>query len=229
MKQLPLNLSLPTPLTFDDFLIGPNLEVFEQLKCLALGSLNECALYLWGDIGVGKTHLLLATVALACENGRCVHYCNVAQTALTDVMGDCDLLVIDHVDQLASSEQTQLFALYNSQRDSGRSFLAAGAVAPGKLALREDLKTRLGWGLIYHVLAPADDDKAALLRHRARSRGYEIGEDVCRYLVTHAKRDLGSLTALLDWLDREALASQRLLTLPFVRDALKRFYVLPTL
>ncbi|MFC4160024.1 DnaA regulatory inactivator Hda [Chitinimonas lacunae] len=222
MRQLALDLQLPEPFGFDDFLIGPNLEVFTCLKDLADDRLPEKAAYLWGEAGVGKTHLLRATVARASEAGLHACYWDAALEPLGEMAHGYDLLAVDHIERLDQDGQVVMFGLYNAQRERGCALVAAGELPPARLPLRDDLQTRLGWGLVFHVEAPADEDKAALLRHRARVRGCEIGEEVCRYLVTHTSRDLGSLTRLIDRLDHAALAAQRPLTLPFVREALKR-------
>lgn len=220
MKQLPLDLQMPEPLSFDDFLIGPNLEVFITLKGMADGAAGEPVVYLWGAPGVGKRHLLQATVARAQANGMEARYWDAAVWPLDETAHGNDLIAVDHADTLDGEAQVVLFGLINAQREAGGAVVIAGANPPRLMALREDLRTRLGSGLVYEILPPADEDKAALLRHRARARGCDVDEAVCRWLVTHFSRDLMSLTRLLDRLDREALAARRPLTIPFVREAL---------
>jgi DnaA family protein len=221
MKQLPLDLQLPEPFGFDDFLIGPNLEVFLALKDLADGRSSESVIYLWGEHGVGKRHLLQATVARAQEAGYTAHYYDAARSPLEESAHGAQLIAVDHVDALDSESQILLFGLINMQRELGSAIVMSGVLPPMKQQLREDLRTRLGSGLVFEILPPADEDKAALLRHRARARGCDVDETVCRWLVTHRSRDLGSLTRLLDQLDREALAAGRPLTLPFIKDRLR--------
>jgi DnaA family protein len=222
MKQLPLDLQLPEPFGFDDFLIGPNLEAFLALKSVADGAGDDAVVYLWGVPGVGKRHLLRATVARAAEAGISARYWDAAITPLDESAHGASLLAVDHVDALEPDAQIVLFGLINAQREAGGAIVMAGLQPPlRQWQLRDDLRTRLGSGLVYEILPPADDDKAALLRHRARARGCEVDEAVCRWLVTHRSRDLASLTRLLDELDRAALAAKRPLTLPFVRECLQ--------
>ncbi|GAB3263880.1 DnaA/Hda family protein [Chitinimonas naiadis] len=221
MKQLPLDLQLPEPCGFDDYLIGPNLEAFLALKALADGAGSEGCVYLWGASGTGKSHLLKAATQRAMVAGLYAHYWDAAVTPLDELAHGYELLAVDHVDGLDAEGQIALFSLINAQREAGRAILTAGRLPPARQALREDLTTRLGWGLVFEIGEPDDEDKAALLRHRARARGCEVEEAVCRWLVIHQSRDLGALTRLLDKLDRAALAAGRPLTLPFAREALR--------
>jgi len=221
VKQLPLDLQLPEPFGFDDYLIGPNLEPFLALKAVADGAAPEPGIYLWGAPGVGKRHLLKATVSRASEAGLHACYWDAAATPLGEAAHGFDVLAVAHVDGLSAEAQVVLFGLINAQRELGRAIVMAGTRPPAKLALRDDLTTRLGWGLVFEILPPDDEDKATLLRHRAHARGCEVDEAVCRWLVLHYSRDLGALTRLLDELDRAALAAARPLTLPFVREVLR--------
>jgi DnaA family protein len=221
MRQLALDLQLPAPVGFDDFLIGPNLEAFTALKELALGWPVERHVYLWGEAGVGKTHLLQATVAQAEASGLSARYWDARHTLLNETAHGDALIAVDHVDMLDEDSQVVLFGLINAQRERGAALIAAGPLPPVRLALREDLRTRLGWGAVYRLLPPDDDDKVALLRHHAARRGIRIDEMLARWLVAHHPRDLASLTALVDQLDRAALAAKRPLTLPFAREVLR--------
>jgi DnaA family protein len=222
MKQLPLDLQLPEPFGFDDFLIGPNLEAFLALKAASDGAPGDPVIYLWGNAGVGKRHLLHASVARAQAAGSSARYWDAAVERLDESAHGYALLAVDHVDGLDDAAQVVLFGLINAQREAGGVIVIAGFQPPRLQGLREDLRTRLGSGLVFEILPPDDEDKAALLRHRARARGCVVDEAVCRWLVTHHSRDLASLTRLLDELDRAALAAGRPMTLPFVRDTLRQ-------
>lgn len=225
MQQLGLDLQLPDDFSFDNFLIGPNLAAFVSLKALASHSLPEQAIYLHGDAGHGKTHLLQAAVAWARQQGLRAQSLDARQTPdmhPEDTQGPPPhLLVIDHLDSLDTAGQMEVFSLYNAQKERAAAILCAGSCPPAAMPLREDLQTRLAWGLTFPILPPEDEDKATLLRHRAAARGSRISEEVCRYLVTHSPRDLGSLVRLLYRLDHAAVAARRTINLPFVREYLK--------
>jgi DnaA-homolog protein len=196
MQQLPLEISPPAPPSFDNFLPGGNAEALAGIRALAEGRLAEAIVYVWGESGSGKSHLL-----------------NAAARA------NPGLVVADDVERLDAGAQQALFNAINAAREGGAPVLAAGSAPPAQLALREDLRSRLGWGLVYQTKLLADADKAAHLRAEAARRGLQLGEEVVGYLLTRLPRDLSSLNYILDALDRHSLAKQRPLTLPLVREA----------
>jgi len=197
MEQIPLELSQPPEPSFENFVAGANVEALERVRGLALGTLREAIVYLWGESGSGRSHLLSAAQRLS-----------------------ADLVVADDVEQLDAAAQQALFVAINAARDGRGAVLAAGGLPPARLALREDLRTRLAWGLVYHLKPLSDEEKKQHLRTEAARRGLELGEDVAGYLLARLPRDLGHLSGILEVLDRQSLARQRPLTLPFVREVL---------
>jgi DnaA family protein len=194
MRQLALEISPPPQPTLDNFVPGTNAELLAKLREFRAGAFPEVILYLWGEPGSGKSHLLAA--------------CGGATVA-------------DDVDRLDQPAQIALFNAINEARQSGGRVLAAGNAPPSQLPLREDLKSRLAWGLVYQVKPPSDEERAQYLRAEAGRRGMRLPEDVVSYLLTRMRRDLRSLTGVLDQLDRYSLETQRPVTLPLLREALK--------
>jgi DnaA family protein len=200
MKQLALGISPPPQPTLDNFVPGANAELVARLREFQGGNFAESVLYLWGEAGAGKSHLLRACGVLsACAGPN----------------------VVDNVETLDEASQIALFNAINEARQSGAAVLAAGNAPPPELPLREDLKSRLAWGLVYHVKPLTDGERAVFLRTEAERRGMRVSEDVIRYLLTHVRRDLPTLVAILDELDRVSLELKRPVTLPLVREALK--------
>jgi len=119
-----------------------------------------------------------------------------------------------------STAQVRAFEAFNRARGEGHSVVAAGSAPPPQLALREDLRTRLGSGLVFQVHPLSDDEKAAALRAQAASRGIALPDEVAAYLLRHLPRSLAMQLAVLDALDRYSLAQKRAVTLPLVREAL---------
>lgn len=199
MQQLVLDIGRAPEPEFANYIAGPNAEAFSRVQALAAGELREAVVYLWGERGSGRTHLLRA-----------------AQRA------NPLLVAADDVEGLDAEAQQRLFAAINAARDGGPPVLAAGARPPAQLGLREDLRTRLAWGLVYQLKPPGDDEKAFYLRGEAARRSLRLSEEVVAYLLTRLPRDLASLNAVLEALDRYSLQTKRPVTLPLVRQALEK-------
>jgi DnaA family protein len=197
MQQLPLDISPPEPPAFDNYVAGANAEALASVRALAAGALRESIVYLWGGSGSGRTHLLRAAQR---TNSR--------------------LVVADDVHELDSGAQQALFVAINAAREGGDAVLAAGDRPPALLALREDLRSRLAWGLVYELHPLGDEAKRAHLAALAARRGLVLPPEVAAYLLARLPRDFASLNRVMEALDRHALARQRALTLPLVREAL---------
>jgi DnaA family protein len=202
VQQLILEISPPPTPTLDNFVPGDNVELLARLKALAAGEPSETVIYLWGEPGSGRSHLLEAAARAAGPKAG--------------------LHLADDVERLDETGQIGLFNRINAARDDGSTVLAAGPSAPMALKLREDLRTRLGSGLVYQVRPLSDADKLRYLRAEAGRRGLALAEEVLSYLLTHVRRDMPTLGAILDALDRYSLEQQRAVTLPLLRAALAR-------
>jgi DnaA family protein len=197
MRQLPLPISAAAQPSLDNYVAGANAEALARLGALASGTLKEAIVYLWGEAGSGRTHLLRAAAS--------------ANPAI---------VTADDVETLEAPAQQALFIAINAAREGGAAVLAAGNAPPGQLVLREDLRTRLGWGLVYHLKPLTDAEKALYLREEASARGLRLTDEVLSYLLNHLPRDLASLRTVLERLDRHSLARQRPLSVALVREAL---------
>lgn len=221
LRQLTLDLGTPPPSTFDNFFAGSNAELVTRLRelegALAAGPVPDRTFYVWGEPGSGRTHLLQALVHEALPgHARFMG----PQSSLAAFAFDprVTLYAIDDCDRLSGAQQISLFNLFNEVRAHPTSALvAAGNAAPIALEVREDLRTRLGWGLVFHLAPLPDEGKAAVLKHAAKERGIALADDVPAYLLTHFRRDMPSLMALLDALDRFSLEQKRAVTLPLLR------------
>jgi DnaA family protein len=221
MRQLLLDLPAEQPQTLESFVTGANAELLQLLLRVVQGQagrLDERFVYLWGEAGSGKTHLLRAMAAMP----HAAYIGGNADAAAFDYRPAVSLYLIDDCDHLSAASQIAAFALFNQVREQGGTLIAAGEVAPAGLQLREDLRTRLGWGLIYQLRGLSDDDKIAALTHAAAARGLTLSPGVLPYLITHFARDMRSLSALLDALDAYSLETKRPITLPLLRELLQR-------
>ncbi len=224
-EQLPLAYAWRDGLSFDNFCGAENAAVVQSLQHGADGS-GDQFIYLWGAPGVGKSHLLQAACQRAAQRGRAVAYLPLVEfvdmpvEALEGLEG-LALVCLDDVQAVAGVTHWEeaLFHLYNRLRDSGAVLLAAGDASPAGLAIElPDLRSRLGWGPVFRVQEPQEDEKIHALQARAKARGFDLPDEVARYLIRRSPRDMTSLFALLDRLDQASLAQQRRLTIPFVRS-----------
>lgn len=223
MEQLVFELAPPEPPRLGNFLPGRNAELVAALFRFVADPTAETGMLLWGAPGAGKTHLLHAGVALAHERGVAARL--LAHPGELDDRGPPDgeeLVAIDRIDAADATAASRVFTLFNALKERGGRLLAASRTPLAALPLREDLRTRLGWGLVYEVLPLSDADKAAALAAHARQRGFALSGEVIEYLLRHGRRDMPSLLATLSALDRYSLAAKRPITVPLLRGWLQR-------
>lgn len=213
MRQLILDLLPEAPPRLENFVAGGNGEALTGLAAWMAPENREPSLLLWGEAGAGKTHLLRASEA----------YYSDATTDpdLTGLGASVFFHAVDNVEALSETGQIALFNLFNRLRASGGRLLTAASEPPRQLTLREDLRTRLGSGLIYRLHALTDGEKMNALAAQASARGMKLPPDALDYLLTRAPRDMRSLTAFLATLDRFSLEHKRAITLPLLREVLQ--------
>ncbi|MEO7742636.1 MAG: DnaA regulatory inactivator Hda [Usitatibacter sp.] len=198
MRQLLLDFTQAPAPTFANFIHGGNAELFHALEAAARGALAERVMYMWGESGAGKTHLLSAFRDTAAAVPR--------------------MLAIDDVERLGEDEQGALFNAFNER---AFDFLLVSASAPpAEVPIRRDLATRLATGLTFRLMPLTDAQKGVALAEHARSRGFDLSAEVQAYLLTHARRDMGSLMSALDALDRYSLETGRPVTVPLLKAAM---------
>ena len=215
-----LDLGEPKSPAFDTFVIGKNQELVHLLHRIAqreAKELNERCVYLWGEPGAGKSHLLRALAATP-HSRYLPAKAGIAEFAF---IPETTLYLLDDCEQLPAESQIAAFGLFNQVREQGAWLIAAGLKPPLSLPVREDLRTRFGWGLIYHLHGLTDEEKIAALTQTAHARSLSLSPGVLPYLITHFRRDMQSLCAMLDALDRYSLETKRPITLPLLRDLLQ--------
>jgi DnaA family protein len=217
MKQIPLPIGpLPEP-GFDNFVPGANAAPLEHLRGLLLPA---APVYLWGSAGSGKTHLLRGLAARCQAQGQRVGWFSAGDSLPWVLDSGWAAVVIDRCDALDPDAQHAAFALFVDAATHGVQVAAAGRVPPVDLPLRDDLRTRLGWGHVFALQALADSETRAALRREGDRRGILLSDELMDHLLTHFPRDLGHLMGLFDRLDTFALAKSRRLTVPLLRQML---------
>ena len=196
MKQLLLDIKPAAAPSLQNFVAGRNAEAIASLNA-ALSQQNQPKfIYLWGETGSGKSHLLSACEAIGAR-------------------------VMDDVHLLNNDAQIALFNTYNQLKEAGNILITAGLHAPTQMGLRDDLATRLAWGLVYQLHPLNDDEKATALKQHAKERGMKLPDEVTDYCLRYLRRDLPTLMATLDALDEWSLTTQKPITLPMLRKLLQ--------
>jgi DnaA family protein len=193
MKQMLLDLS-PTPRqSFDNFVVGQNIEVVHTLKQVISNNLPIQFIYLWGNEGSGKSHL-------------------------AHIASDHEFVIHDDVHLLDEPGQIELFNTYNRCKDSKKNMLVTGLYSPLQMKLRHDLATRLAWGVTYEVIGLSDEEKKLALLKHADERGMKLGMDIIDYCLKYLKRDMPNLFSILEALDKWSLTYKRPITLPLLKE-----------
>ncbi|MEZ7848772.1 MAG: DnaA regulatory inactivator Hda [Polaromonas sp.] len=225
MKQIALDIGLASAPSFDNFFAGPNEAALRHLQLWAGNSLRSpVPTYLWGETGSGKSHLLKAFAEVLCEQGATVGWIDASvleppefdERWVAVLMDDCHLYTAVQ-QQAAFNWFVNVISAADGQP---RCVLAAGALPPADLALREDLRTRLGWGHVFALHALTDADRRAVLRQEADARGIFLGDEAMDFILSRFSRDLGNLMQLLDQLDGYSLQTQRAITIPLIKSML---------
>lgn len=195
MKQLLLDIKPAAAPSLDNFIVGHNAEALASLKQAIAGG-QPRFIYFWGESGSGKSHLLSACKSIS-------------------------IRVADDVHLLDNEAQIALFNTYNQQKEIGGALITAGLYAPTQMGLRDDLATRLAWGLVYQLHPLNDDEKASALKNHALERGMKLPDEITDYCLRYLRRDLPSLMAILDALDEWSLIEKKPVTVPMLRKLLQ--------
>lgn len=226
MQQLVLELASPPAPAFDNFFSARNAHVLAALQRLAAVTTDhhegDRFLYLWGPRGCGKSHLLRALVNAVNGESALPAARYVAPGESIDAGNGNACIAVDDVDHLDMVGQLALFDLYNRVRTGQGTLVTAGDRPPVDLPLREDLRTRLGAGVVLRLEPLNDEEKAAAISEHARTLGISLAPELIEYLLTHVARDMGTQRAVVDTLDRLSLERKRAPTLPLLREVLQR-------
>jgi DnaA family protein len=227
VKQLPLAMRLRERAVFDSFVAGDNHAALQQLQAVSRGALTG-VYWLSGPPGVGKTHLLQASCALARNSGAEAAYLPLSQLLasgpeILEGWHGARVVALDDLAAIAGMRDWEqgLFRMHREIEERGAALLAAAAAPPLLLKFSlPDLASRFAAAVLLPLRPLGETDQRQALRLRARSRGLELPEESALYLQRRFRRDLPTLYELLDAIDEAALQAQRRLTVPFIRQVL---------
>lgn len=218
-----LDMGVATGPTLASFLAGPNEAALQHLQIWAserasLTNRSPVPCYMWGASGCGKTHLLKAVREALREQGARVGWLDAAVLEPPEFDETWSAVLLDDVHLYTAEQQHAAFNWFVNAQTHQRAVLAAGDRPPADLSLRDDLRTRLGWGHVFQLQVLSEPERRAVLRQAADARGVFLGDDVMDYMLTRFSRDLGSLMELLELIDGYALQTKRGVTIPLIKS-----------
>ena len=218
--QIPFELFAPEAPSFNNFVAGDNGELLALLTTFAEphpAATQHSAYVFWGGPGVGKTHLLTALGSAAAAHALGHIMLAAGEPWPTDPFIDEALLCVDNADALSDSEQAWLFTAFNHVAQRGGCIVATGHAPPGLWMMRDDIRTRMGSGIAMEIVPIPQDGLMQALEIYAKSRGFVLSKEVLTYVLSHTRRDIGSLCQTLAGVDQLALAQKRAVTIPLLR------------
>jgi len=221
--QLPLTIRLDDAFGFENFYPRATAE-------LALARLGEFAtnadgqVLLWGGSGVGKSHLLQALCQQSAGLAIYLPLKELLSYPADAVFDGCDasgLVVLDDLELMADRPDWQegLFQLFNRLKAAGAGLGLSSRLAPNQLqGWLPDLVSRLASAEVFHLDRFSELELGEMLAFRAQRRGLTLSAEVVRYLLSRGPRGPAELMGVLEYLDREALARARPLTIPLINE-----------
>ncbi|MES2414937.1 MAG: DnaA regulatory inactivator Hda [Pseudomonadota bacterium] len=226
MKQIALDIGLASVPSLANFFAGPNEVALKHLELWAGNSLRSpVPTYLWGATGSGKTHLLKAVGEALREQGARIGWLDASMLEPPSFDDRWAGVILDECHLYTAVQQQAAFNWFVNALSSAdghpRWVLAAGNLPPADLNLREDLRSRLGWGHVFELHALTETERRSVLRREADARGVFLSDEAMDFMLTRFSRDLSSLMQLLDQLDGYALQTQRAITIPLIKAMLE--------
>jgi DnaA family protein len=221
-QQLTLGIRLRDDATFDNYYADDNEQVVYNLQ-----NQQDPYIFLFGEAGTGKTHLLQAACHAGGKKGLPVVYLPLAEQdlvpAMLDGLENMALIALDDIHQVVGDDvwELALFNLYNRVRERGGFMLVSSSVPLASLNIKlADLRSRFSWGPVFQLTALSDKGKQYALQQRAKNRGLELSDDAVKYLLKRSSRDMNSLFSLFEKLDKASMIEKRKLTIPFIKNYL---------
>ena len=220
MNQLGLPITLDSKMLLEN-LVG-NQQILDFINQLYFQD-HSAEIYVYGETGKGKTHLLQGAISRALakkKNGMYIDCNEPMPEHVIDYIDQLDWIGIDNINQIDSQQQHLFFDLYNRAKLSEISIIVSGPTAPSSLSIMKDLKTRLGLATVFELEELNDDLTKEVLKNQMNERNLTIETKVYEYLFKHYSRNVNILISAINRLDRASLQSKQGITIPFVKKTL---------
>jgi len=220
VNQLGLPITLDSKMLLEN-LVG-NQQILDFINQLYFQD-HSAEIYVYGETGKGKTHLLQGAISRALakkKNGMYIDCNEPMPEHVIDYIDQLDWIGIDNINQIDSQQQHLFFDLYNRAKLSEISIIVSGPTAPSSLSIMKDLKTRLGLATVFELEELNDDLTKEVLKNQMNERNLTIETKVYEYLFKHYSRNVNILISAINLLDRASLQSKQGITIPFVKKTL---------
>ena len=220
MNQLGLPISLDSKMLLDNFL--GNKQLLNFITEIYIDK-TSAEIYVYGAIGLGKTHLLQGAALRALSEQQSAIYIDCRNSLPEHVLESIEQLnwiSIDNIDAIHENQQDLFFDLYNRAKQAKVTMLISGPDLPSELGVMKDLKTRLGLATIFQLEQLDDDLTMSVLNNQMIDRNLSIDSKVYEYLFKYYSRDARILLTAMDKLDKASLQAKQSITIPFVKKTL---------
>ncbi len=227
-------------LTFDSFIVGDsNQFAYTTAKSVAEKPGKQYnPLFIYGGVGLGKTHLLQAIGNYHIDLGKTVIYTTLEQfmnsftshlrsqtmDRFRDKFRECDLLLIDDIQFLSRKEQTQeeFFHTFNELYNANKQIVITSDRQPNKIAgLVDRLKSRFEWGLMADIQPPGLETKIAIIQKKCELDGIKLNHEIVNYIATHMGDNIREIEGTIIKLNALSSMLNQEITLDFAQNAIR--------
>lgn len=227
--------------TFDNFVVGPGNRLCHA-SCVAISNSpgdTYNPLFIYGNVGLGKTHLLHAVCWEAKKRNpntligllNCEQFMNffiqaIGKGNLSEFQAylrSVDILIIDDIQFLRERErgQEEFFHTFNALYDNHKQIILTADCSPGEIkSLEERLVSRFKWGLVTSIDAPSYETRVAIVQKKAQLRGLDISEEIAAYVANRVQSNVRELEGALTSIYAVAQMTDEVVNLDLAMQAL---------